>query len=174
MLSAEQLRLLRRIQKALDPYLTTFISVSATLHFSPPHALHRMKELDDELIRAKHTWEDEVVRREEKQPARPIQKPTLLPKPDDSDVRAQIESLSGPDFFTTPLLCETPPTEDEPGYFDYKPSVAPSQITLSARLPANRTPIEEPLVLKTADDIALESRYSLMKWQHQEQQRVWE
>jgi 1-phosphatidylinositol-3-phosphate 5-kinase len=169
----EQLRLSRRIQKALDPYLTTFISVSATLRFSPPYALHRMKELDDELIRAKHAWEDEVVRREEKQPATPIQKPTLIPKLDDNDVSAQIESLSGPDFFTKPL-CETPPIEDEPGYFDYKPSVASSQITLSAVLPASRTPIEEPLVLKTADDIALESRYSLVKWQHQEQQRVWE
>ena len=172
---AEQLRLSRRVQKALDPYLSTFISVSATLRFSPPYALHRMKELDDELIRAKHAWEDEVVRREEKQPATPIQKPTVPPKPaDDDDVRAQIESLPGPDFLTTSLLCETPSTEDEPGYFDYKPSVAASQTTHSAVLPASRTSIEEPLLLKTADDIALESQYSLMKWQHQEQQRVWE
>ncbi|KAI0001751.1 hypothetical protein BJV77DRAFT_1076272 [Russula vinacea] len=159
---AEQLRLSRRIQKALDPYLTTFISVSATLRFSPPYALHRMKELDDELIRAKHVWEDEVVRSEEKQPATPIQKPTLIPKP------AQIETLSGPDYFTT--LSETPSTEGEPGYFDYKPSIASSQITSPAIFPAGRTPIE-PLVLKTAADLALESRYSLVKWQHQEQQR---
>ena len=169
---AEQLRLSRRIQKALDPYLTTFISVSATLRFSPPYALHRMKELDDELIRAKHVWEDEVVRSEEKQPATPIQKPTLIPKPvDDNDVRAQIETLSGPDYFTA--LSETPSTEGEPGYFDYKPSIASSQITSPAIFPAGRTPIE-PLVLKTAADLALESRYSLVKWQHQEQQRVWE
>ena len=172
---AEQLRLSHRIQKVLDPYLTTFISVSATLRFSPPYALHRMNELDDELMRARHAWEDEVVRREEKQPATPIQKPTSIPKPTDSDdVRAQIESLSGPDFFATSLLCETPSTEDEPGYFDYNPSVASSQITMSAILPASRTPIEEPLVLKTPDDISLESRYSLVKWQHQEQQRIWE
>ena len=175
---AERLRLSRRIQTALDPYLTTFISVSATLRFSPPYALNRMKELDDELIGAKQAWEDEVVRREEKQPATPIQKPTFIPKPaDNNDVRAQIESLSGPDFFTTTSsLCDTPSSESETGYFDYKPSVASSQMTmtLSAILPASRTPIEESLVLKTPNDIALESRYSLVKWQHQEQQRVWE
>jgi 1-phosphatidylinositol-3-phosphate 5-kinase len=172
---AERLRLSRRIQKSLDPYLTTFISVSATLRFSPPYALHRMKELDDELICAKQAWEDEVVRREEKQPATPIPKPTLIPKPTDiGDVRAQIESLSGPDFIATPSLGETSSSEDLPGYFDYKPSVASSQITQSATLPASRTPFEEPSVLKTHDDIALESRYNLVKWQHQEQQRVWE
>jgi 1-phosphatidylinositol-3-phosphate 5-kinase len=174
---AERLRLSRRIQKSLDPYLTTLISVSATLRFSPPYALHRMKELDDELICAKQAWEDEVVRREEKQPATPIQKPTLIPKPtDNDDVRAQIESLSGPDFIATPSLGETSSTEDVdvPEYFDYKPSVASSQITQSAILPASRTPFEEPSVLKTPDDIALESRYNLVKWQHQEQQRVWE
>jgi len=167
---AEQLHLSRRIQKSLDPYLTTFISVSATLRFSPPYALHRMKELDDELIRARQAWEDEVVRREEKQPPTPIQKPTLIPKPADNDnVRAQIESLSGPDLITTPSFGETSSTEDVPGYFDYKPSVASSQMP-----PAARTPFEEPLVLKTAEDIALESRYNLIKWQHQGQQRVWE
>ncbi len=172
---AEQLRLSRRIQKSLDPYITTFISVSATLRFSPPYALHRMKELDDELIRAKHAWEDEVVRREEKQPATPIQKPTIIPKPaDNDDVRAQTESLSGLDSITTPSLGETSSTEDVAGYFDYKPGVASSQTTLPAILPASRTPIEEPLVLKTTDDIILESRYNVVKWQHQEQQRVWE
>jgi 1-phosphatidylinositol-3-phosphate 5-kinase len=172
---AEQLRLSRRIQKSLDTYITTFISVSATLRFSPPYALHRMKELDDELIRAKHAWEDEVVRREEKQPATPIQKPTIIPKlADNDDVRAQTESLSGLDSITTPSLGETSSTEDVAGYFDYKPSVASSQITLPAILPASRTPIEEPLVLKTTDDIILESRYNVVKWKHQEQQRVWE
>ena len=172
---AEQLRLSYRIQQALDPYLTTFISVSATLRFSPPYPLYRMKELDDELIRAKQAWEDEVIRREEKQPDTPIRKPTLHRLADNDDVRAQIESLASTDFFMTPSLRESLSTEDEPGYFDYKPSLASSQVTLSGILSVGRTPIEEPLVpLKTAGDIALESRYSLVKWQHQEQQRVWE
>ena len=170
---AEQVRLSRRIQQTLDPYLTTFISVSAALRFSSPYPLHRMKELDDELTAAKCAWEDEVVRREEKQPATPIQKPSLIPKPvDNDDVRAQIEALSSPDFVMTPSLCENSSTEDEQGYFDYKPSSTISQITPSTVLP---TSVEElAVILKTPDDIALESRCNLLKWQHQEQQRVWE
>ena len=171
---AEQLRLSRRIQQALDPYLTTFISVSATLRFSPPYPLSRMKELDDELIRAKHAWEDEVIRREEKQPLTPIQSTPTPKLSDHDDVKAQIESLSSPAFSMTPPG-EALSTEDELGYFDYKPSFAPSQATLSPTLLAYQTPIEESLVsFKTADDVALESRYSLLKWQHQEQQRIWE
>ncbi|KAI9511722.1 hypothetical protein F5148DRAFT_1168306 [Russula earlei] len=173
----EQSLLSRRIRQALDPYLATLISVSATLRFSPPYPLRRMKELDDELICAKQGWEDEVVRREEKQPATPIQKPTNLnlPKPiDDDDVRAQIEALASPDIFATPSLAETA-TDNELGYFDYKPSLTSSQTTFSAILPADRTLLEEPLVpLKTTDDIALETRYKFVKWQHQEQQRIWE
>ncbi|KAH9178847.1 hypothetical protein EDB89DRAFT_1901620 [Lactarius sanguifluus] len=144
---AEQLRLSRRIQQALDPYLTTFISVSATLRFLPPYPLGRMKELDDELTRAKHAWEDEV---------------------------RKIESLSSPALAMTPSPRESLFAGNEPGYFDYKPSFASSQVTLSAILPPARTPIEEPLVLKSTEDIALESQYDLVKWQHQEQQRIWE
>jgi 1-phosphatidylinositol-3-phosphate 5-kinase len=48
---AEQLRLSRRIQQSLEPYLKTFISASATLRFPPPQPIRRMKELDDELLR---------------------------------------------------------------------------------------------------------------------------
>ena len=58
---ADQLRLSRRIQQSLDPYLSTFISVSATLRFPPPQPIRRMKELDDELIRVKQACEDEFV-----------------------------------------------------------------------------------------------------------------
>lgn len=172
---AEQLRLSRRIQQALDPYLTTFISVSATLRFLPPYPLSRMKELDDELIRTKHAWEDEVVRREEKQPSTPIRGSVSTPQlSDHDDIKAQIEALSSPALAMPPSPGESVFTENELGYFDYKPNFASSQITLSATLPPARTPIEEPLVLKSTEDIALESHYNLVKWQHQEQQRIWE
>src|SRR6267154_6005666 len=65
---AERLRLSKRIQQSLEPYTKTFISVSATLRFPPPHPIRRMQELDDELTCAQRTWEDEIVRREEKSP----------------------------------------------------------------------------------------------------------
>jgi 1-phosphatidylinositol-3-phosphate 5-kinase len=172
---AEHLRLSRRIQQSLDPYLTTFISASATLRFLPPYPLSRMKELDDELIRAKHAWEDEVVRREEKQPSTPSRGSTsTLQLSDHDDIKAQIESLPSPALAMTPSPGETFFSENELGYFDYKPSFASSLVTLSASLPPARTPLEEPLVLKSTEDIALESQYNLLKWQHQEQQRIWE
>ena len=63
---AKQLQLSRRIQRSLEPYKHTFISVSATLRFPLPQPIRRMQELDDELNRAKLAWEDEVVQREEK------------------------------------------------------------------------------------------------------------
>ena len=172
---AEHLRLSRRIQQALDPYLTTFISVSATLRFLPPYPLSRMKELDDELIRAKHAWEDEVVRREEKQPSTPIRRSTSTSQlSDQDDIKAQIESLPSPALVMTPSPGETLFSENELGYFDYKPSLASSQAASSATLPPARTPIEDSLVLKSTEDIALESQFNLVKWQHQEQQRIWE
>ena len=172
---AEHLRLSRRIQQALDPYLTTFISVSATLRFLPPYPLSRMKELDDELIRAKHAWEDEVVRREEKQPSTPIRRSTSTSQlSDQDDIKAQIESLPSPALVMTPSPGETLFSENELGYFDYKPSLTSSQAASSATLPPARTPIEDSLVLKSTEDIALESQFNLVKWQHQEQQRIWE
>jgi 1-phosphatidylinositol-3-phosphate 5-kinase len=63
---AQQRALTRKIQQSLDPYTKTFISVSATLRFQPPHPIKRMKELDDALTAAKRAWEDEIIRREEK------------------------------------------------------------------------------------------------------------
>ncbi|KAH9081792.1 hypothetical protein EDB83DRAFT_2503024 [Lactarius deliciosus] len=147
---AEQLRLSRRIQQALDPYLTTFISVSATLRFLPPYPLGRMKELDDELIRAKHAWEDEVVRREEKRPSTPIWGSTSTPQlSDHDDIKAQIESLSSPALAMTPSPRESLFAENELGYFDYKPSFASSQHQEQQR-------IWEWYLRKNADDFIVE------------------
>ncbi|KAI0068031.1 hypothetical protein BV25DRAFT_1986869 [Artomyces pyxidatus] len=175
---ADQLRLSRRIQQSLDPYLYTFISVSATLRFLPPHPIRRMKELDEELIRVKRAWEDEVVRREEKQPVIQFEMsatPTPFAR---EDINAQIESLACPPLPKTPTSDDI---VDEPGYFDYQGGSTSLQPTLlSSVLPSpvagvSQASTEEmPLPIKTVDDIALESQLSLVKWQHQEQQRVWE
>ncbi|KAI0049301.1 hypothetical protein FA95DRAFT_1677695 [Auriscalpium vulgare] len=182
---AEQLRLSRRIQNSLEPYLSTFISVSATLRFLPPYPIRRMKELDDELIRVKRAWEDEVVQREEKQPAiaqsldvSPTPTPTTF---ESDDISAQIELLAVPSLPKTPLEDSVTPSArpDEPSYFDYVgPSTQPTLFGSVMNSPGPmllHTPAEETLaVLKTVEDIALESQLSLVKWQHQEQQRVWE
>ncbi|KAG9016695.1 1-phosphatidylinositol-3-phosphate 5-kinase, partial [Tulasnella sp. 427] len=55
---ALQRRLSQKIQAAINPYLSTFISASATLRFPPPYPIRRMKELDDALDRAKKEWQE--------------------------------------------------------------------------------------------------------------------
>ncbi|KAI0931455.1 hypothetical protein AcV7_001170 [Taiwanofungus camphoratus] len=175
---AEQVRLSRRIQESLDPYQRTFISVSATLRFPPPYPIRRMKDLDDELIRIKRDWEDEVIRREEKGPSLHQQEETVTqgkvypPSLDLNDVAAQIESLPLPDPPKTPVPGERSPSpNDHRDYFDLNATSANS-LTAS---PLPRTPAEElPVQLKTAENIALESRLNYVKWQHAEQRRIWE
>ncbi|KAH9858260.1 hypothetical protein C2E23DRAFT_880897 [Lenzites betulinus] len=180
---AEQIRLSRRIQESLEPYKKTFISVSATLRFPPPYPIRRMKELDDELIRVKREWEDEVIRREERGNAahKPEDSTTTIqisfPTPDPDDVAAQIESLPLPDLPKTPTPEDEIPTLDErPGYFDLPPTASPNlfpQAFTASPLP--RTPLDRAAIqLKTAQDIALESQHQLVKWQHSEQRRIWE
>ncbi|OBZ68491.1 1-phosphatidylinositol 3-phosphate 5-kinase FAB1, partial [Grifola frondosa] len=165
---AEQLRLSRRIQESLEPYQKTFISVSATLRFPPPQPIRRMKELDDELIRVKREWEDEVVRREERgnaglhtQEETITQSQTLVPTHDPND-------SSSPDEMMLML-------DDRPGYFDTvhtsSPNVLPNGLTSS---PLACMPADNLVRLKTTEDIALESRLSYVKWQHAEQRRIWE
>ncbi|RPD82110.1 hypothetical protein L226DRAFT_556074 [Lentinus tigrinus ALCF2SS1-7] len=180
---AEQIRLSRRIQESLEPYRKTFISVSATLRFPPPYPIRRMKELDDELMRVKREWEDEVIRREERGSSMPkpedssatVQVTASTPDPD--DIAAQIESLPIPDIPRTPTPVDNLPKLDErPGYFDLPLTTSPNlfaQSIISSPLP--RTPLERAaLQLRTVQDIALESRYQHVKWQHSEQRRIWE
>ncbi|KAJ7805196.1 hypothetical protein B0H14DRAFT_2881313 [Mycena olivaceomarginata] len=185
---AEQIRLSRRIDQALEPYMQTFISVSATLRFPPPQPLRRMKELDSELLEAKRAWEDEVIRREER--ARPriqltaVNTPTS-PHPTTSVLRSRaLPTLSIPDtpseFSVTPRLLSPRTKEETTSYFMPNingsvvsaGSVGGSSISGSSIV---TTPGEEPEeVLKTVEDIALESKYQMVKWQHEEQRRIWE
>ncbi|KAH9943988.1 uncharacterized protein BXZ73DRAFT_86972 [Epithele typhae] len=179
---AEQVRLSRRIQESLEPYRKTFISVSATLRFPPPHPLRRMKQLDDELMHVKREWEDEVIRREERgsichnleETSTTIQVTVGTP-PDPNDIAAQIESLPLPMIPRTPTLEDTftPKLDERLGYFDLAPTASPSfgPAMTASPLP---TPLERPLKLKTVTDITLESRYRDVKWQHSEQRRIWE
>ncbi|KAL6307650.1 hypothetical protein BKA93DRAFT_926297 [Sparassis latifolia] len=180
---AEQMRLSRRIQESLEPYHKTFISVSATLRFPPPYPIRRMKELDDELIRVKREWEDEVIRREEKVASAHKQEDTIVQarsvprSPDMDDVAAQIESLPLPELEMTPVPEDTSSVPDEhPSYFDLSasfPSKPLSNGVMTSPLP--RLLSEElPAPMKTLEDIRLESRLKHVQWQHAEHRRIWE
>lgn len=183
---AEQQRLSRRIQESLAPYEKTFISVSATLRFPPPYPIRRMKELDDELINVKQQWEDDLVRREEKSAFGHQQEATITesatpmavaPPADTEELAAQIESLPLPDIPTTPTPGSTSTTPaEQPGYFDISRTSSTMFLTpFVTASPITRTPVEEePIQPKAIDDIALESRLSYVKWQHEEARRIWE
>ncbi|KAJ3558998.1 hypothetical protein NM688_g604 [Phlebia brevispora] len=182
---AEQKRLSLRIQQSLEPYEKTFISVSATLRFPPPYPIRRMKELDDELIDVKQQWEDDLVRREERSTFGHQQEETITesvtpvvtvpPPADTQELAAQIESLPLPDIPSTPTAGPSTPA-DQPGYFDLSRNSSSAFLTpFITASPVPRTPIEElPIEPKTIEDIALESRLSYVKREHEEARRIWE
>ena len=195
---AERLRLSKRIQQSIEPYYKTFISVSATLRFPPPQPILRMQELDEELTRVQHAWEDDLVRRGEKgdieQPKMidkaasrtptPERKPVDISSSDSTqdteDVKAQIEALVLPPRTPSPEADKHLQVEGPKGYFDPQPNT--SGIILSGSpFVASPHPINmagpldvEPIPLKTVADIALESQLSLVKYRHEEQRRIWE
>lgn len=187
----DQGRLTRRIDESLEPYLNTFISVSATLRFLPPYPIRRMKELDNMLSEAKRAWEDEIVRREECIQSLHKQEETITQKTitdsqsslssgskessERDEIVAQIDALMisnrSPlpytDGFPTPSA-----SEDGPSYFVLTSS---GSTRSSAVLPhSGMLPSIEQESLKTAADIQHQSDYTLLKWQHAEFRRIWE
>ncbi|KAJ7492182.1 hypothetical protein FB451DRAFT_1217284 [Mycena latifolia] len=196
---AEQNRLSRRIDQALEPYMQTFISVSATLRFPPPQPIRRMKELDNELLEAKRLWEDEVIRREEK--SHPLAQQTSANTPvitspptiidpveevnDHDDISAQIEALptlsipaTPSELALTPRLLSPRTAEETTSYFlpGINSTISPGSSVGGSSIGSSVvSPSEEPHEpLKTVEDIALESKYQMVKWQHEEQRRIWE
>ncbi|KAK7465276.1 Mitochondrial distribution and morphology protein 12 [Stygiomarasmius scandens] len=186
----EVLKLSRRIDQSLEPYIRTFISVSATLRFPPPYPIMHMKVLDVELSDAKRAWEDEIIRLEERAHTKHTRDTTitafspydLTPGPsrlegnEQDDINAQIEALPVINILQTPMA-----NEEAPSYF----SLAPSSAGISSTVPATpqlggplvTTPLcaeEAQEIIKTTEDIALQSNYQLIKWKHEEFRRIWE
>ncbi|KAF8624210.1 hypothetical protein AX15_005976 [Amanita polypyramis BW_CC] len=196
----EQRRLSKRIEESLEPYIKTFISVSATLRFPPPYPIRRMKELDIELIEAKRAWEDEIVRREEwlqvSHPRESIvtesdRSSMLFKSPSTADIVLSrdkssilLRSLSSTDLLSSSGIPSTPLLNEL--HFPGKEEVSYLSEGSSTNLPQVVTPPIPPLGLtsrtieeviepqRTTEDIRLESRLSHLKWKHEEQRRIWE
>ncbi|KAF8140661.1 hypothetical protein EV363DRAFT_1427042 [Boletus edulis] len=178
---AEQLRLSKRIQQSIEPYYKTFISVSATLRFPPPQPILRMKELDEELVRAQRAWEDDLVRRGEKgdidQPrgidkaasrtptpeSKAMDIPSIGGAQDTEDVKAQIEALVLPPRTPSPEADKHSQVEDPQGYFDPQPN------TSGFILPGSPF-VASPHPINMAGPLDL----GLVKYCHEEQRRIWE
>jgi 1-phosphatidylinositol-3-phosphate 5-kinase len=187
---AEQLRLSKRIQQSLEPYKHTFISVSATLRFPLPQPIRRMKELDEALRNIKRAWEDEIVRREEKDHPGHRQETTITPTAirelagDPDDVKSQIEALMVPEMPKTPMTPRTDATQkvdDDGGYFASRANTASSSSLVPSSF-LGTSPLMSPAIIEQPppmpltkpSDIALESELSYVRWQHEEQRRIWE
>jgi 1-phosphatidylinositol-3-phosphate 5-kinase len=183
---ADQLRLTRRIDQSLEPYTKTFISVSATLRFPAPYPIRRMKDLDNELNAAKRAWEDEVIRKEERlqsehaheaaqQETSPLMAVQVKDDGDREDINAQIEALPSSNLPTTPLTGDTDVTDEKSYFTALSPNLIPANLSgFKGLLHGSSVAHEEPAPCKTSSDIYLESRYSLLKWQHEEHRRIWE
>jgi 1-phosphatidylinositol-3-phosphate 5-kinase len=187
---AERLRLTRRIDESLEPYTNTFISVSATLRFPPPYPIRRMKELDNWLMDAKRAWEDEIVRIEERlhlhkqeETAKGVTTPAVtldVPEPQQGgnrdDIVAQIDALVVKDRSTSQDGLPTASTlDDGQCYFTFKPGLTNTPFSNALiQSGSNLHHTEEPEDPKTEADIFHQSRYSLLKWQHEEHRRIWE
>jgi 1-phosphatidylinositol-3-phosphate 5-kinase len=162
-----QLRLSRRIQESIEPYYTTFISVSATIRFPPPYPISKMKELDDQLREAKRAWEDEVVRREER---------PLAPR----HRQDHTITLSSPSEANTSPL-ETPPiAEEAPSYFEHGLTPSFTQVSVGsfdttlATFNESMSSDANPTHLKQTTDIARESELALLRHKHNQVQAAWE
>lgn len=171
------LRLSRRIQKSIQPYYTTFISVSATLRFPPPYPILQMKQLDDRLRDIKRAWEDEVIRREEsaigsrhRQEATVTLGPPPLPPAEFSISPMSTPSLveEAPSYFEHGIGISPAPTKSSFGSLDHSfdHSVDPSFTSFAGD--AN------PVNLKKVSDIALESELAMVRHEHVQAQGVWE
>lgn len=186
------LELSRRIQESLEPYLKTFISVSATLRFPPPYPIWRMKELDDELQRARRSWEDEIIRSEEK-PSTPrhTRDGTIMTSPAEmvttaEDIKAQIEALPSPGLPESPSPEDKSPNPSDSAsstlstdYFSRKLTASSSYSGLQSPRVASSKACQllesfEQVSLRDEGCIAAQSAHDLVKWQHDEQRRVWE
>ncbi|KAF8665459.1 hypothetical protein AX16_000477 [Volvariella volvacea WC 439] len=211
---AEQLRLSNRINESLEPYAKTFISVSSALRFPPPYPIKRMKELDNQLLDARRTWEDEIVRKEESSlishqqegtvttstatsatesnrstsesnpsipPAPKVDTLTSDPPITAEELNAQIEALPALDIPLTPLIGETPLADESSNHELEQSSVSTSSVSTSAQVSGSglssltSSYVEEAKkVIKDVSEIACQSRYHILKWQHEEQRRIWE
>ncbi|CAE6401259.1 unnamed protein product [Rhizoctonia solani] len=171
----------RQIDASLRPYLTTFISASATLRFFPPWPVRKMKEADDQLRSAKREWEErQRLSEREKAVAKPEERLAQDTKPD-----GQVDKES------TPSVIVVGPADEPPGP-RLHPSASLSSLrsavsTASINLPAVpsriSTPAPSPLTsgpvipapeLCSPSELDVEARLADAKERHEVIRREWE
>ncbi|KAG8691259.1 1-phosphatidylinositol-3-phosphate 5-kinase [Ceratobasidium sp. 423] len=164
----------RRIHASLRPYLTTFISASATLRFLPPWPVRKMKEADDQLRAARREWEERQRAKERKEePANTEEEglalskeatPSVIvvgPAGEQSDPKlhpsaslSSLRSAASASLMTSPAVPSRIPTP------------APVSLTPGSVIP--------PPELHTPSELDVEARLADAKERHETMRREWE
>lgn len=198
----EDAALSRRIEASLRPYLTTFISASATLRFLPPWPIRKMKEADDRMRGLKREWEEQERERERakqverekewtKQIEREKEKDQEREQGDEAD-RGESEASAS----NTPSVVVVAPTEEPPaktlhpspsisslrsvqsnsGTHPATVPVPPSRVPTPAptHTPTSGIVARPPPALHTASELELEAKLADAQFQHEELRRIWE
>ena len=170
----QQLRLSRRIQESIEPYYTTFISVSATLRFPPPYPILRMKQLDDRLHAVKRAWEDEIISREEGRLGH-MQEPTITLSTPIPRLPGLVPSPGDGAAAGSPSL-----NNDAPGYFErgrsgsIRSSTASMENSIISTAPSMEDELTKAANIKHTSGLALENELALLKHEHEMAIHVWE
>lgn len=170
----QQLRLSRRIQASIQPYYTTFISVSATLRFPPPYPILRMKQLDDRFHAVKRAWEDEIISKEEGKLGH-MQEATIT-------LSTPTPRLPGPGapLGDGPAVGSPSQNNDVPGYFErgrsgsVRSGLASMENSIISTAPSTEDELAKPANVKHTSDLALENELALLKHDHEMAIHVWE
>ncbi|KAG8741663.1 1-phosphatidylinositol-3-phosphate 5-kinase [Ceratobasidium sp. 414] len=190
----------KRIEASLRPYLTTFISASATLRFLPPWPIRKMKEADDRLRELKREWEErerERVRLKEElaevhqseveenvpsvivvAPAEEAPEKKLHPSASISSLRSVQVSQSGMVPTPPPRMPTPAPVSPNPASVSPSPApTSPNPASVSPAPPPAPTSgliIRPPPPVHTPSELDLEARLADAQSHHEAMRRVWE
>ncbi|CAE6470557.1 unnamed protein product [Rhizoctonia solani] len=181
----EAAALSRRIDASLRPYLTTFISASATLRFLPPWPVRKMKEADDQLRAARREWE------ERQQQQRDNERSKELTNAEEEGVTLDKEHEDELDKETTPSVIVVGPAGESSdpklhpsASLSSLRSAASASLTTSPTVPSRiPTPIPVSFIsgsivpapeLHTPSELDVESRLADAKERHETMRREWE
>ncbi|KAF8683231.1 Translation initiation factor IF-2, N-terminal region [Rhizoctonia solani] len=176
----EAVILSRQINASLRPYLTTFISVSATLRFFPPWPVRMMKEADDQLRSIKREWGEEQRQKEREKVTKSEEH---LPQNANSEYQVDKES--------TPSVIVVGPADEPSGprlhpsasLSSLRSTVSVSSINLPAVPSRIPTPAPSPLApgpaisapeLRSPSELDVEARLADAKERHDVMRREWE
>ncbi|KAG8773240.1 1-phosphatidylinositol-3-phosphate 5-kinase [Ceratobasidium sp. 428] len=191
----EDSALSKRIEASLRPYLTTFISASATLRFLPPWPIRKMKEADDRLRELKREWEERELERRmkseelEEEPSEHVPSVIVVgpteeapekkvhPSASISSLRSVHAAQSGtiptpPSRTPTPAPVSTSSASVSPNPAPASPNPASPTPTPSA--PTSGLIIRPPPPLHTPSELDLEAKLADARFHHEETRRIWE